>query len=125
MSKRNRLEYLIVTSCVLLSGFLIYGFVGSMEPLINDSKVASFLFFGALGGFGFSVILSTIILSSGFFKKRGFAFQTVAAIFWPVTLACCLYVGILMYIPYGIYNVIMLMKRDPQAVESAADNANE
>ncbi len=43
MSKRKRLEYLIITSCVLLSGFVIYGFVGSIQPLINDSKAASLL----------------------------------------------------------------------------------
>ena len=52
MSKRKRLEYLIITSCVLLSGFVIYGFVGSIQPLINDSKVASFFAFGVgkMGG---------------------------------------------------------------------------
>ena len=125
MSKRKRLEYLIITSCVLLSGFVIYGFVGSIQPLINDSKVASFFVFGALGGFGFSLILSTIILSSRFFQKRGLTFKIVAAVLWPITFACCLYVGVFMYIPYGINNVIMLIKKEPQVVESSVDNLNE
>ena len=106
MSKRKRLEYLIITSCVLLSGFVIYGFVGSIQPLINDSKVASFFVFGALAGFGFSLILSAIILSSRFFQKRGLTFKIVAAVLWPITFACCFYVGVFMYIPYGIYNGI-------------------
>ena len=60
MSKRKRLEYLIITSCVLLSGFIIYGFVGSVQPLINGSKVTSFFAFGALGGFGLQKVLLTI-----------------------------------------------------------------
>ena len=30
-----------------------------------------------------------------------------------------------MYIPYGIYNVIMLIKKEPQVVESSVDNLNE
>lgn len=125
MSKRKRLEYLIITSCVLLSGFIIYGFVGSVQPLINDSKVTSFFAFGALGGFGFSLILSTIILSSSFFQKRGLTFKIVAAVLWPITFACCFYVGVFMYIPYGIYNVIMLIKKEPKIAEGSVDNLNE
>ena len=74
MSKRKRLEYLIVTVCVLLSGFIIYGLVGSVQPLVNDNKTLSFFAFGALGGFGFSVIISTIILVSKFFSKERVGF---------------------------------------------------
>ena len=97
MSKRKRLEYLILTSCVFLSGFVIYGFLGSFQPQINDDKVVFFFVFGALGGFMFSLILSTIILSSRFFEKRGLPFKIVAAVLWPITFACCFYVGFFMY----------------------------
>ena len=93
MSKRKRLEYLIITTCVLFSGFVIYGLLGSIPPLVNDSKTLSFLAFGALGGFGFSVVISAIILASKFFQQRGLVFKTVAAVLWPITLACCFYVG--------------------------------
>lgn len=80
MDKRKRLEYLIITACVFASGFIIYGLAGSIEPLIIDSRLTSFLLFGCLGGFGFSVIVSTIILSSRFFQKRGLALKTVSAV---------------------------------------------
>ena len=93
MSKRKRLEYLIITTCVLFSGFVIYGLLGSIPPLVNDSKTLSFLAFGALGGFGFSVVISTVILASKFFQQRGLVFKTVAVVLWPITLACCFYVG--------------------------------
>ena len=125
MSKRKRLEYLIITSCVLLSGFIIYGFVGSVQPLINGSKVTSFFAFGALGGFGLSLILSTIILSSRFLQKRSLIFKIAAAVLWPITFACCFYVGVFMYIPYGIYNVIILIKKEPKIAEGSVDNLNE
>jgi hypothetical protein len=108
-----------------LSGFIIYGLVGSIQPLISDNKALSFLAFGALGGFGFSIILSTIILSSRFFAKRGLAFKVISAILWPITFACCFYVGVFMYIPYGIYNTIMLIKKEPQVVENSVDSAKE
>ena len=60
-----------------------------------------------------------------FFQKRGLTFKIVAAVLWPITFACCFYVGVFMYIPYGIYNVIMLIKKEPQVVESSVDNLNE
>lgn len=125
MNKRKRLEYLMITACVFLSGFIIYGLVGSIQPLISDNKVISFLAFGALGGFGFSMLLSTIILSSRFFAKRGLVFKIISAILWPITFACCFYVGVFMYIPYGIYNTIMLIKKEPQVVENSVDSAKK
>ena len=109
MTKKNRIEYLICTLSVVVTGFVIYGFVGSIEPLINESKLQSFLLFGCLGGFGFSAVVSTIILSVGFFKKRGLAFKVVASALWPITFATCVYVGIFSYFPYQIFNIVKLI----------------
>ena len=109
MTKKNRIEYLVCTLSVVVTGFVIYGFVGSIEPLINESKLQSFLLFGCLGGFGFSAVVSTIILSVGFFKKRGLAFKVVASALWPITFAACVYVGIFSYFPYQIFNIVKLI----------------
>ena len=109
MTKKNRIEYLFCTLSVVVTGFIIYGLVGSIEPLINESKFQSFLLFGCLGGFGFSAWVSTIILAVGFFKKRGFVFKIVASVLWPITFAVCVYVGIFSYIPYQIFNIIKLV----------------
>ena len=109
MTKKNRIEYLFCTLSVVVTGFIIYGLVGSIEPLINESKFQSFLLFGCLGGFGFSALVSTIILAVGFFKKRGFVFKIVASVLWPITFAVCVYVGIFSYIPYQIFNIIKLV----------------
>ena len=109
MTKKNRIEYLICTLSIVVTGFVIYGFVGSIEPLINESKLQSFLLFGCLGGFGFSSVVSSIILSVGFFKKRGVAFKVVASVLWPITFVACVYVGIFSYIPYQIFNIVKLI----------------
>lgn len=61
-----------------------------------------------MGGFGFSAIVSTIILSVGFFKKRDLKFKIIASVLWPITFAVCVYVGILSYVPYQIFNVVKL-----------------
>ena len=121
MTKKNRIEYLVCTLSVVITGFIIYGFIGSIEPLINESKLQSFLLFGCLGGFGFSAVVSTIVLSVGFFKKRGLMFKIVASILWPITFAACVYVGVLSYIPYQIFNIvklISLVKKEKQPLNS-------
>ena len=109
MTKKTRIEYLVCTLSVLVTGFVIYGLVGSIDPLINESKLQSFLLFGCLGGFGFSAVVSTIILSVGFFKKRGLIFKIVASVLWPITFAACVYAGMFSYIPYQIFNIVKLI----------------
>ena len=81
MTKKNRIEYLVCTLIVVITGFVMYGLIASQQPLINESKLQSFLLFGCLGGFGFSAIVSTIILSVGFFRKRGLVFKIIASVF--------------------------------------------
>ena len=109
MTKKTRIEYLVCTLSVVVTGFVIYGLVGSIEPLINENKLQSFLLFGCLGGFGFSAVVSTIILSVGFFKKRGLIFKIIASVLWPITFAACVYAGIFSYIPYQILNIVKLI----------------
>ncbi len=119
MTKRNRIEYLVCTLIVVVTGFIIYGFIASQQPLINESKLQSFLLFGCLGGFGFSAIVSTIILSVGFFRKRGLVFKIIASVLWPITFGICVYVGILSYFPYQIYNIVKIIKLTRAERESA------
>ena len=109
MTKKNRIEYLVCTLSVMVTSFIIYGLVGSIESLINESRLQSFLLFGCLGGFGFSAILSTVILAVGFFKKRGLKFKIVASLLWPITFAVSVYAGMLSYIPYQIFNIVKLI----------------
>lgn len=40
---------------------------------------------GCLGGFGFSIIVSTLMLAANFFSKRNLTFKICAAILWPIT----------------------------------------
>ena len=122
MTKRNRIEYLVCTLSVVVTGFIIYGLIASQQPLINESKLQSFLLFGCLGGFGFSAIVSTIILSVGFFRKRRLVFKIIASVLWPLTFGICVYVGILSYIPYQIYNIVKIINLT--RVERESENYN-
>ncbi len=110
MCKKKRIEYLICTMCVLMTGFIIYGLIGSIEPLIHYSKIQLFLLFGCLGGFGLSMILSGIILTVRFISKRSLKFKIIASVLWIITFACSVYVGVLGYFPYQIYNLVKIIK---------------
>lgn len=125
MSKKERIEYLVCTLCVVVTGFIIYGFLASSQPDINESKLQSFLFFGCMGGFGFSAVVSTIILSVRFFKKRETGFKVIASILWPLTFGVCAWVGILTYIPYQIYNIVKIVQltRKKQQENALMDGA--
>ena len=127
MTKKNRIEYLVCTLSIVVTGFLIYGFLASQQPLVSDSKVQSFLLFGCLGGFGFSAIVSTIILSVGFFKKRGLVFKIIASVLWPITFGVCVYAGIFSYIPYQIYNIVKIISliREEKKQKESEDTTTE
>lgn len=113
MSRKQRIEYLICTMCVLITGFIIYGFTGSFQPLVNDNKLQSFILFGCMGGVGFSMLLSDVILTVRFISKRSMKFKVIASLLWFITFACSVYVGILFYVPYQIYNLIKIIKERP------------
>ena len=116
MTRRKRIEYSASTLAVLVGGFLIYSLLGSVQPLINDSRVQSFFFFGLLGGLGFIMLLSTVILSVRFIAKRSLVFKIAASVLWPITVACCFYAGVFCYIPYEIYNIVKIISDKPAAV---------
>lgn len=127
MTKKKRIEYSVCTLSVLVTGFIIYGLIASLHPDINENRIQSFFLFGCLGGFGFSAIVSTIILSVGFFKKRGLIFKTIASVLWPVTFAVCIYVGVFLYIPYQIYNIVKIVSlpQEKQPQKDSEDSLRE
>ena len=110
MSRKSRTEYLICTVCVLITGFIIYGMIGATYSPVHDSKIQSFLLFGCLGGFGFSMILSGIILTVRFISKRSMKFKIIASALWFITFGCAVYVGFFAYFPYQIYNIVKIVK---------------
>ena len=113
MNKEKRITYLFTTLCVFITAFIIYGLLGSIEPLINNNRFLTFLFFGCLAGFGFSMLLSTVILTGNFFAKKKLSFKIIAAILWPITISCAVFIGIFCYFPYQIYNTVKILKEKP------------
>lgn len=110
MCIKSRIEYLVCTMCVFITAFVIYGSIGLMQPVIGNSRIVSFFAFGYLGGFAFSMVLSGIVLTVSFIRKRSLKFKIIASLLWFITFACCAYVGIFGYFPYQIYNLVKIIK---------------
>lgn len=110
MERKKRVEYLISTLCVAITSFIIYGLLGAALPIRDWTKLQKFVYWGLLGGVGFSMMLSSILLAVRFFKKKSTVFKTVAALLWPITFFCVVYVGVFSYIPYQIYNIVKIVQ---------------
>ena len=113
MTKQKRIEYLVCTLVACLSGGLSYGFIGVIVGMTVPSSELALtpalsILSGILGAILFGSIVSTIILAANFLKNRGLAFKIVATFFWPITYFVSFFVGMLIFIPYEIYNLIKI-----------------
>ncbi|MCL2486060.1 MAG: hypothetical protein FWE86_00485 [Oscillospiraceae bacterium] len=120
MEKQKRKEYFWVTLGAFIGGFVLYG---AIEFIVPDSApvqtgiavldvVLGILILGLMGGYMVSSIASGIMLFSRFIKKRSTAFKFFCALLFIIPFAAVFYTGVIASIPYGIYNIVMLLKKD-------------
>ena len=133
MSKRKRIEYLLVTLVFFVSAAVLFGYAASLT--IEDAETVLMVEQGALtpnfswwqyalfAGIVFSSFASALILSARFFAKRKLWFKLLAAFFWPITLWACMAFGCLISVPYWIYNLIRIIIDKPKA-EMGEHNEN-
>ncbi len=124
MSKRKRIEYLLVTLAVFVSAAVLFGYAASLS--IEDAEMALMVEQGDLkpflswwqyaffAGFTFSSFASALMLSVRFFAKRKLWFKLLTAFFWFITLWACLAVGGLVSVPYWIYNLVRIIIDKPK-----------
>lgn len=107
MTKKQRIEYLTVTSAAFVSGALLYSAIAWFAQT-NDPNFPPFLLFGALAGLLIGGISCGIIFAARFFSRKSTVFKTVAAFLWFITLICVVYGGVFCFLPYGIYNLVKI-----------------
>lgn len=108
MNRKQRIEYAAISLGAFVPGFMIYGMLGAMHPMIESNGLWHFFLFGLGGGVLFGGIYSGIHAGVRFFTGKRLLLKVVAAIFAPLTALAILYVGVVMHIPYGIYNLIKI-----------------
>lgn len=69
------------------------------------------LIFGCIAGYGFSSILSGILLFSRFIVGKGLIFKVICCCLFPLTIAIIVYVGVFSFLPYEIYNIYAIIKK--------------
>lgn len=111
ITKYKRKEYFYTTLALFVVSFLIYGCLSIfLEATLFYNVWTRFLFFGCVAGYGFSSLLSGIILFSRYIALKSLTFKTICCCFFPITAAIIVYTGVFSFIPYEIYNVCMLIK---------------
>jgi hypothetical protein len=107
-----RVEYFACTVTLFVVAFILYGCIGSMgnDMILGSDKLWRFFGFGMLGGYGFSSILSGIILFSRFITKKDLRFKILSCALFPITFGVICYVGVFSFIPYSIYNLVKMVK---------------
>ncbi|MBQ7887842.1 MAG: hypothetical protein IJ313_13280 [Clostridia bacterium] len=123
MDRKKRIEYLAVTWAVFASMFALFFFLGTTSGSADFMTEEQFRWLsGLMGGYMFSSILSGIMLAARFFAKRKLAFKVVAALLAFFTFFVVYVVGLVTFIPYQIYNLVMIFRRRPVSMEGAGED---
>lgn len=111
ITKQQRKEYLLTIFALFVTSFIVYGCLSIfLEDTIFDSVWKDLLIFGSIAGYGFSSILSGILLFTRFISKRGLIFKVICCCLFPFTIAVIVYIGVFLLVPYGIYNIYAIMQ---------------
>ena len=113
MTIKARKDYFFTTLAVFVSVFILYGCVGTFlqAEIFSGSAFINFILFGGIGGYGFGSILSGIILFSRYISKKRLWFKVVCCCLFPLTIASIVFCGALGFVPYGVYNLIAMLRK--------------
>lgn len=114
-TRKQRIDYLAMTLAAFLSGAVIYGLL-ALFAHTNDPSFPAAPLMAFIGGLVPGGTLCGIRLASGLFARKSMAFRTAAAFLWLLTAACVLYVGLVCFFPYGIYNLVKIVKEPKQSI---------
>ena len=103
--KRKKRIFINNSRC-FFTGVILYGLLGWQ----GESSLMDGIFFGLLGGGGLSMMLSTFILSVHFLKNRSTTFKVISALCFPITIGIMVFGGMIIFIPYEIYNAVQLIR---------------
>lgn len=113
MEQEKRKEYFIFTSIFWWMGFILFGVMMLVNKEVLNiplNSFTTFLSYGLGGGLLLGGLTSGIILFARFFKRQKLFVKIMLCIFFPFTFAVTCHIGILSFLPYGIYNFIVMKK---------------
>ena len=112
--------YNIVIFIVFSFAFLMYGFIGLVAHLESDElfytlsspagPILSFLTIGFFGGLLLSGIVGGTWLGTKFIGRQGKKAVILAWVFAPLTFAALVLVGMVVAIPFAIYNIVIIKR---------------
>ncbi|MDE6686147.1 MAG: hypothetical protein K2K17_02390 [Lachnospiraceae bacterium] len=112
----KRMEYLILTSVSFCFYFFVYGTLGACNREYLElpfNGYVAFLIYGFGGGLLIGGIISGMILFANIIKRQKLFIKILACVLFPITLMLIFSGGIFSFIPYGIYNFIVMNRNQP------------
>ena len=118
MEQGKRKEYFIFTSIFWWMGFILFGVMMVNKEVLDIplSTFTVFLLYGLEGGLLLGGLVSGMILFVRFFKRQKLVVRVMLCLFFPVTFAVVCHIGILLFLPYGIYNFVAIKKNKIEKV---------
>jgi len=113
MNLKKKKEYLILTMVSFGIGFIIFGTIAACNKELLEIPWNPFfivLLYGFGGGILVGGLISGIILFSNFIKNKKLFFKIILCILFPITFILICYIGILSFLPYEIYNFVVIRK---------------
>lgn len=126
MNLKKKKEYLILTMVSFGIGFIIFGTIAACnrELLgIQWNPFLTVLLYGFGGGILVGGLISGIILFSNFIKDKNLFLKIILCILFPITFILICYIGILSFLPYEIYNFVVIRKL--LKMQKKCDTVNE
>ncbi len=103
-----RRDYFWSTLAMFLSAGTIYGLLVGTTPDFNVNVLGA-IGIGCAAGYGFTSIVHGVIMFSRWISKRGLATKILCGLFFFLSFAAVVYVGIFSFLPYGIYNFVKML----------------
>ncbi|MCL2843083.1 MAG: hypothetical protein FWE28_06405 [Oscillospiraceae bacterium] len=116
MNRQERKRYSLVIFTLFAVLFALYGWLGLMGqrefgefgPFASPEMTV--LFFGLFGGWGFTSLVGGIWLGCRYVRKQSNGFIVVACVFFMVTLMGFWLFGMVVTLPFAVYNIVLLRR---------------
>lgn len=115
--KKERYEFLVLTSVIFSVGFILYGIVGialiSSNTAIFDfeNPYLGFIVLASFGGYFFFSLLTGVLFTTKWISKKSLKKKIIFTVFFFVPIWLAMF-AIVYSIPYWVYNLIQYRKAE-------------
>jgi len=123
VTRKMRRDYFWSTLAMFLSVSAVYGLLVGTDPNFG-TNIWQVIGIGCACGYGFTSLVHGTIMFIRWISRRGLAAKILCGLFFLLSFAAIVYVGIFSFLPYGIYNLVMLLTGKGKQAESSSSDTD-